>query len=101
MRTVEKCCLALRHSKYLHQADWVWKSVRPIYDHAVSLLGRGGLERVMNATDPILVTPQFRCLGERYESEVWRSLMKEIKPADIFADVGVFIGLYTVVLLRE
>jgi FkbM family methyltransferase len=101
MRTVEKYCLALRHNKYLHQADWVWNSVRPIYDRAVSLLGSGGLERLLNGTDPILVSPKFRCLGETYEPHVWRSLMNEIKPADTFVDVGVFIGLYTVAVAKR
>jgi hypothetical protein len=89
MRTAEKYCLALRHSKYLHEAEWLWNNVRPVYDRAVSFFGRGGLERVMNGTDPILITPRFRCLGERYEPEVWHCLMNEIKPADTFADVGV------------
>jgi Met-10+ like-protein len=101
MDAAEKLCLALRHSEYLDQADWVWNTVRPVYDRVVSLTGKQRLARFMNATDPILVAPQFRCLGERYEPEVWLSLMKEIKPADTFADVGVFIGIYTVAVAKR
>jgi FkbM family methyltransferase len=101
MRTVEKLCLALRHNKYMDQADWAWNIIRPAYDHMVSLAGKQGLERVMNGTDSVLVSPKFRQLGERYEPEVWCSLMNEIKPADTFADVGVFIGLYTLAVAKR
>jgi FkbM family methyltransferase len=101
MRSIEKWCLALRHNKYMDQADWAWNIIRPIYDGMVSLAGKHGLQRFMNGTDSILINPQFRCLGERYEPEVWRSLMKEIKPADTFADVGVFIGLYTIAVAKR
>jgi FkbM family methyltransferase len=101
MRAAEKLCLKLRHTKYLDQAEWLWSTVRPVYDRVVARTGKQGLERVINGTDTILVMPKFRCLTEQYEPEVWRSLMNEIRAADTFADVGVFIGLYTVAVAKR
>jgi FkbM family methyltransferase len=80
----------------LAQFDWIWDLIRPVYDRAVCVAGRSGLERVINETDHILIAPKFRSLNETYEPEMWQSLMNELRPADVFVDVGVYIGLYTV-----
>ncbi len=101
MNAVEKLCLGIRHSRYLGQASGLWGSIRPLYDRVVAIAGKRGLERVINGTDPVLLLPKFRCVVERYEPEVWRSLVSEIRPGDIFADVGVFIGLYTVAVAKR
>ncbi len=101
MRSFEKYCLALRHSRYLKRADWFWSNVRPLYDTLVARTGKKGLERVINGTDLILIAPQFRNITERYEPETWHSLMREIRPGDTFADVGVFIGLYTIAVANR
>jgi FkbM family methyltransferase len=79
----------------------MWDRLRPIYDRLVNVAGRGGLERVINGTDAILISPRFRNLTETYEKDVWRSLMGELHPGNVFADVGVYIGLYTVAVARR
>lgn len=68
--------------------------MRPVYDRAVNRLARRGLERIVNGTDRILISPQFRGIPEEYERDVWRALMSELKADDTFADVGAFVGLY-------
>lgn len=96
MHVVERMAVAVRHSRWLERADWVWETVRPLYNVCVSVGGRNGLVRVMNGTDRILVLPRCRGVKEEYEPEVWRSLISEFQPGDTFVDVGTYIGLYTI-----
>jgi FkbM family methyltransferase len=96
MKTFEKVSIWLRHLPQLERADWLWDPVRPIYQRAVNQFGRNGLERIINGSDRILVTPRARGVSEKYEPEVWRALMGELKAGDTFVDVGAFIGLYTI-----
>lgn len=74
----------------------MWNSIRPLYDGVVAFAGKRGIERTINGTDSILLTPRFRAVQETYEPELWNVLMRDLKPDDTFVDVGVFIGLYTV-----
>ncbi len=101
MHVAEKLCIAVRHNRYLEQADWVWNNLRPLYNGVISFAGKKGLERVINGTDPILVMPKFRGVTQQYEPDVWESLMSETRPGDIFADVGAFIGLYTIAVAKR
>src|SRR5262249_51625116 len=80
----------------VERAEWLWKPVRPIYHWAIGYLGRNGLERIINDSDRILVSAEARGTPEKYEPEVWRALMTEIRTGDTFVDVGAFIGLYAV-----
>jgi FkbM family methyltransferase len=48
-----------------------------------------------------LISPRFRGITEIYEPEVWNHLMAEVQPGDIVADVGAFIGLYTIALAKR
>jgi FkbM family methyltransferase len=98
---LEQTCRRLRHSPLLKRADWLWNAARPVYDAVVNAAGRGGLERVINGTDRVLIAPQFRNLGEGYEPEVWRLVMAALRPGDHVADVGAHIGLYAVALARR
>jgi hypothetical protein len=70
--------------------------VRPIYERAVRSLGYRGLERIFNDSDRVPISPEARSTGDRYEPDVWRALMAELRPGDTFVDVGAFIGLYAV-----
>jgi FkbM family methyltransferase len=101
MQLVEKICSSLRHSGVLSQADWLWDRVRPSYDKVLAFKGRRGLERVINGTDRVLVTPDWRSVPEIYEPEVWHSLMAEVTAGDVVADVGVYVGLYSVALAQH
>jgi FkbM family methyltransferase len=96
MNPIEKASVWIRHMPLLERSDWLWKPVRPLYDRAIAHLGRKGLERTLNSSDRILVSPEARGTPEIYEPDVWRALMAEIRAGDTFVDVGAFIGLYTV-----
>jgi FkbM family methyltransferase len=96
MNPVEKLSVWFRHLPLVERADWLWTPVRPLYDRAVAHLGRKGLERVINGSDRILVTPEARDTPEKCEPEVWRALMAELRNGDTFVNVGAFIGLYAV-----
>jgi len=101
MHPVERFCLAMRHHATLERAEWLWRWLRPWYDHAVQVAGRHGIERIINGTDPLLVMPQYRHVSEMYEPEVWTHLMTRLRPDDTVADVGAFIGLYTVAMAKR
>jgi len=75
--------------------------VRPLYNRAVIRFARYGLERVVNGTDRILISPKFRGIAAEYERDVWRALMSELKADDTFVDVGAFVGLYTIAAARR
>ena len=47
------------------------------------------------------VLPRHRVVTEVYEPAVWGPLMAEVRPGDTVADVGAFVGLYTVALARR
>jgi len=96
MNTFERVSIWIRHLPLSKRADWLWDRVRPIYQRAVSYLGRDGLERIVNGTDRMLISPQVRGITEAYEPDVWRALLAELRAGDTFVDVGAFIGLYTV-----
>ncbi len=98
MNVIEQVSIKLRHSPALAEAAWLWDLVRPTYDKTIALLGRKGLERNINGTDHMLVLPRFRGVSEVYEPDVWAALRAEVKPGDTVADIGSFIGLYTIAL---
>ena len=101
MHPIERFCLTMRHHSALARAEWLWRWLRPWYDRTVQLAGRHGIERIINGTDPLLVMPQYRHVTETYEPEVWTHLMTRLRPDDIVADVGAFIGLYTVAIAKR
>jgi FkbM family methyltransferase len=96
MKTFEKMSVWIRHLPLLEHAEWLWNPVRPIYQRAVSHFGENGLERLINGSDRILVSPRARDVSEKYELDVWRALMAELRIGDTFVDVGAYIGLYTI-----
>lgn len=101
MRSVERIAFAIRHNHYLERADRLWNCVRPAYDRFSSLAARKGLTRVINGTDRILVAPRWRMVAEEYEPAVWELLMSEVRPGDVVADVGAYIGLYAIALAKR
>jgi FkbM family methyltransferase len=96
MKTFEKVSTWLRHLPQLESAGWLWDPVRPIYQRALDQFGCNGLERIINGSDRLLVSPRARGVSEKYELDVWRALMGELRAGDTFVDVGAFIGLYTI-----
>jgi FkbM family methyltransferase len=40
-------------------------------------------------------------IGEQYEPDVWRALMNEVRAGDVIADVGSYVGLYTIALAQR
>ncbi len=101
MHILERSCIALRHLPWVSRLDWLWNWMRPHYERLVGLLGRNGLERTINGADRILILPRFRRVTETYEPDVWKHLMAQVQPGDVVADVGAFIGLYTIALARR
>ena len=101
MHAVERIAFAIRHNQYLDHADRLWNCVRPAYDRLSSLAARRGLTRVINGADRILVAPRWRMVAEEYEPEVWQRLMSEVRSGDVVADVGAYIGLYTIALAKR
>lgn len=101
MHAAEKIAFAIRHNQYLEGADRLWNCVRPLYDGLSFIAARKGLKRVINGTDEILIAPRWRMVTEVYEPEVWQHLMGEVRPGDVVADVGAYIGLYTIALAQR
>ncbi|HSS19401.1 MAG TPA: FkbM family methyltransferase [Pyrinomonadaceae bacterium] len=101
MNIEERIAFAIRHNRHLGNAQWLWNYVRPIYDRLSGFTGRKGLPRNINGTDKILVAPRWRMISEEYEPEVWRALLGEVRPGDVIADVGSYVGLYAVALAKR
>ena len=101
MSRLEKAVAALRHSSRLESAHGLWNAVRPVYNRVLIRTYRKGLKRNINGTDALRVSVRARAVVEGYEPQVWSSLMEELKPGDVVADVGAFIGLYSIALARR
>lgn len=101
MNRVESVCGRIRHHRLLQGADWLWDSVRPLYNASWRWLGARGIAKTINGTDALRVSPRLRNLTDSYEPEVWRCLMRELRPGDVFVDVGAFIGLYTIAAAKR
>src|SRR5260370_32215298 len=98
MHKLEHLCVSLRHSAGLAQADWLWDCLRAPYNNLVAWYGRNGLKRTINGTDALRILPHYRSVAESYEPDVWKHIMARVQPADVIADVGANIGLYSVAL---
>ncbi len=77
-------------------------ALRPYYARLFILLcSKGiifpnGIEYNVNGTDKIRLSPiVVRTKGDIYEPDVWGAFMKELRPNDVFADIGAHIGLYS------
>lgn len=101
MHPVEKAAIAVRHSRAFEHSLGLWNLVRPWYIRFLGLLGRRGLQRVINGSDPVLLAHELYGIPETYEPEMWARLMAEVRPGDVVADVGASIGLYTLALARR
>jgi FkbM family methyltransferase len=101
MHALERIGIAIRHSPWLKRADGLWDGVRPMYDTLLSLTYRNGILRVINGSDAIRLLPHYRGITEVYEPDVWRHLMQCVRPGDVVADVGAYVGLYTLALAQR
>jgi FkbM family methyltransferase len=98
----ERLSTRLRHAPALEKIEWLWDAVRPVYDRALGLVaGRSGIERVINGTDPVRLAVEWRSVAEVYEPAVWRRVMEVVRPGDFVADVGAYVGLYSLALARR
>ncbi|MGC1677206.1 MAG: FkbM family methyltransferase [Candidatus Binataceae bacterium] len=100
MNRLERISGTLRHAPGLGRADRLWNHVRPLYDRVLrASFGVRGLERVVNGSDRILLSPLSRhFVSEAYEPEVWRAVMSYTRGGDTIAEVGASIGIYTLAL---
>jgi FkbM family methyltransferase len=101
MRFIEKFSTSVRYNALLVNRSWLWKIVRPIYNTIISICGVNGLERIINKTDKIKISPKYRAISERYEPTVWKMLMEQMRPGDVVVDVGANIGLYAIALAKR
>ncbi len=101
MHSVERAAIAIRRSGPLRTATPVWNAVRPVYIRFLSQVGKRGLLRNMNGTDPILIAPELYNLLETYEPEVWRLIVAQVRSGDVVADIGAFIGLYAMAIAKR
>ena len=101
MTTVEKIVGWVRHRSPLKNARGLWNLVRPGYSAALIWWGRKGIARNINGTDAMKIAPRFRQVSDVYEPEVWPALMRELRPGDVFVDVGAYIGLYAIAVGRR
>jgi FkbM family methyltransferase len=101
MHSLEQFCVKLRHAPGFNRVNWLWNALRPAYNSVIGLAGSRGLERRINGTDCVRVLPRFRETSEVYEPEVWRRVMNEVRSGDVVADIGAFVGLYTVALANR
>ena len=102
MDRFERVSTTLRHAAGLERIEWLWNSIRPAYDRTLRLLSGGsGIERVINGTDPLRLMVDYRSMGEIYEPGVWRQVMEAVRPGDFVADVGAYVGLYSMALGRR
>lgn len=101
MHPFERACLRLRHHPRLKKAEWLWDIVRPCYDRFLALVAQRGLKRMINGTEGIRLHSTFRGQDETDEPHVWKDLMSEVQWGDVVADVGAYIGLYTIGLARR
>ncbi len=65
------------------------------------LIGRQGLRRNINGTDPLRIHPGCRGVQEVYEPDVWHHLLTSLQPGDCVVDVGAHIGLYAVAMAKR
>jgi FkbM family methyltransferase len=96
MNPLERVSVAIRHARGLDRADWLWKRVRPLYDRMLrASFASHGLERVINGTDRIRLSPQSRgFIAQEYEPAVWGRVMREVRTGDHVVEVGASFGLY-------
>ncbi len=102
MHTLERFARGMRHAPLLRRLDGLWDLIRPLYDGFLrATRGRRGLVRVINGTDEVRIDVGQRNLGERYEPEVWRRIMTAVRSGDTVADVGAFVGLYSIAIAKR
>ena len=101
MHILERFCTAVRHTRGLRKAEWLWSRLRAPYTALLATVAKDGLVRVINGTDVIRLVPEHRAVAEEYEPEVWKCIMGEARSGDIIADVGANIGLYTIALAKR
>jgi len=85
----------IRHRTPLRKSDGLWNVVRPVHDWYWRTFARQGIPRIFNGSDSMRISPRLRRMSDRYEPEVWKCLMREVKPGDVFVDVGAFFGFYS------
>jgi FkbM family methyltransferase len=55
----------------------------------------------MNGTHDLRIDAAYRDISEVYEPELWRQVMSSLRPGDTIADVGAFIGLYSIAMAKQ
>lgn len=96
MTRMENLCGWIRHRSPLRKATVLWDLARPLHDLSWRVFARRGIPRLVNGSDRFRISPRLRRMRDEYEPEVWRCLMRQVRPGDVFVDVGAFHGLYSI-----
>lgn len=101
MNPIESVAVRIRHSSRLARADRLWSVVRPAYDYLLrGAYVRRGVPRLFNG-EQMRVVVHCRNLDPNYEAHVWGALLDRVREGDVVADVGAFVGLYSVAFARR
>lgn len=101
MYLAEKIVKNIRHNRHVKGWSVLWDLLRPLYLSLMRLFFRKGIQRKINGVDKLFLLSKHRNINEIYEPEVWQNIMSELKPDDIFVDVGASIGLYSIAIAKR
>ena len=102
MHSIEKALKRIRHHPTISGSPGLWNVLRPIYFSGLELVTRNrGLERTINGTDRIRVTPELQGMSEIYEPDLWAHLMASLRKGDFVAEVGAYVGLFSVAIAQR
>lgn len=103
MYFLEKFAIKIRRSLRLSKLEWFWNLVRPGYELALKLILKKGLLRSVGNIDTLYVSHDFRTIEMPNSEELqwWRKLLQEIKENDTIADVGAYVGLFTILAAKR
>lgn len=98
---LEKCCRTIRHLPFLRRMRLLWDMITPAYESALRGIYGDVLKRRINNTDVVYVPQRLRHFTDTYETVFWKIVMDEMRPGDVIADVGAFLGFYTFAFARR
>ena len=78
-----------------------WRLVSPIWYQTLDAIFHDGVEIRINETETLRVSAKFCDLADRYEPDVFRHLLEEIRPKDTVVEVGGYVGIYTIPMAKR
>ncbi|MBU0502982.1 MAG: FkbM family methyltransferase [Candidatus Omnitrophota bacterium] len=101
MYIIEKSARMIRNLPVLRKLNFFWRLITPAYEYSLKLIYGDLLQRKISKTDIIYIPHYLRHFTEKYETEFWNGMMRQVRPGDTIADVGAFFGFYTFALAKR